>query len=248
MSNILFGPRYPRWLLGFFLLYWLFWAYRPLMFHDWMLENVLVVLYVTALLVTRRWFPLSNVSYTLIFLHLCLHTIGAHYTYEQVPYDEWFRTLTGSGLNELLGWERNHYDRLVHFMFGFLLAYPIREVFLRVASVKGFWGYYLPVDVTMAFSMLFELFEWAAATLFAGDLGQAYLGTQGDVWDAHKDMGLATLGAVLSMCVIAFINWKFNRRFGEEWRASLAVKGAPLGEEKLREMVEQPNRTVDACG
>lgn len=238
MSNILFGPRYPRWLLGFFLLYWLFWAYRPLMFHDWMLENVLVVLYVTALLVTRRWFPLSNVSYTLIFLHLCLHTIGAHYTYEQVPYDEWFRTLTGSGLNELLGFERNHYDRLVHFMFGFLLAYPIREVFLRVASVKGFWGYYLPVDVTMAFSMLFELFEWAAATLFAGDLGQAYLGTQGDVWDAHKDMGLATLGAVLSMCVIAFINWKFNRRFGEEWRASLAVKGAPLGEEKLREMVE----------
>ena len=242
MENILFGPRYPRWLLGFYLLYWLFWAFRPLMFHDWLLENVLVVLYVTALLITRRRFPLSNVSYTLIFLHLCLHTIGAHYTYEQVPYDEWFRTLTGSGLNELLGFERNHYDRLVHFMFGFLLAYPIREVFLRVASVKGFWGYYLPVDVTMAFSMLFELFEWAAATLFAGDLGQAYLGTQGDVWDAHKDMGLATLGAVLSMCVIAFINWKFNRRFGEEWRASLAVKGAPLGEEKLREMVEHPEQ------
>lgn len=240
MENILFGPRYPRWLLGFYLLYWLFWAFRPLMFHDWLLENVLVVLYVTALLITRRRFPLSNVSYTLIFLHLCLHTIGAHYTYERVPYDEWFRALTGSGLNELLGWERNHFDRLVHFMFGFLLAYPIREVFLRVASVKGFWGYYLPVDVTMAFSMLFELFEWAAATAFAGDLGQAYLGTQGDVWDAHKDMGLATLGAVLSMCVIAFINWKFNRRFGEEWRASLAVKGVPLGEEKLREMIEHP--------
>jgi len=239
MADFFFHPRYPRILLGVFVAYWLAWAIRPLMVADWLLENVLVVLFVSLLIATRRRFPLSNISYTLIFIHLCLHTIGAHYTYERVPYDDWVRSLFGVGLNELLGFQRNHFDRLVHFLFGFLLAYPIREVFLRIAGARGFWGYYLPLDVTMSFSMLFELFEWAAASLFGGDLGQAYLGTQGDIWDAHKDMALATLGAVLSMSVVAFINWKSDRRFGEEWAQSLKVKGKPLGEVKLRELLEE---------
>ncbi|HOP40702.1 MAG TPA: DUF2238 domain-containing protein, partial [Geobacteraceae bacterium] len=132
----------------------------PLDRKDWALENVLVILIVPFLILTRKQFPLSRVSYTTIFIFLCLHEVGAHYTYAMVPYDEWFKTLTGSTFNELLGLERNHYDRLVHFSFGLLLAYPIREVFLRVANVRGVWGYYLPLDVTMATSMLFELFEW----------------------------------------------------------------------------------------
>lgn len=240
MRGFFFEPRYPRWLLGVYAVYWLFWAYRPLMLQDWALENVLVVFWLGFLLVTYRRFPLSNVSYTLIFLHLCLHTVGAHYTYEQVPYDEWFRSLFGTGLNEWFGFTRNHFDRLVHFCFGLLLAYPIREVFLRVAAVRGFWGYYLPLDVTMAFSMLFELLEWAAALIFGGDLAQAYLGTQGDIWDAHWDMALASLGAVIAMSVVAFLNWKFQTRFGEEWWQSLAVKEQlPLGEVKLREMLRR---------
>ena len=119
-----------------------------------------------ALVLTRRLFPLSNVSYTLIFVYLCLHTIGAHYTYAQVPYDHWSRAAFGRGVSELTGWKRNQFDRLVHFCFGFLLAYPIREVFLRVAGARGFWGYYLPLDVTMSFSMLYELIEWGAAVKF----------------------------------------------------------------------------------
>ena len=239
MADWFFNRRYPRILLGLFALYWLAWAIRPLYFQDWLLENFLLTLFMAGLILTHRRFPLSNVSSTLIFVFLCLHTIGAHYTYSEVPYDDWFRAVLGSGLNELLGFERNHYDRLVHFSFGFLLAYPIREVFLRVAGARGFWGYYLPLDVTMSFSMLFELFEWAAAVVFGGELGQAYLGTQGDIWDAHKDMALASLGAVISMSVVAAINWKYNRRFGEEWRESLAVKGPPLGEQKLREYMEK---------
>jgi len=242
MADWFFNPRYPRVLLVLFALYWLAWAIRPLYRADWLLENFLLILFLAGLILTHRRFPLSNVSYTLIFIYVCLHTVGAHYTYSKVPYDDWFRTLFGSGLNELLGFERNHYDRLVHFSFGFLLAYPIREVFLRVAGARGFWGYYLPLDVTMSFSMLFELFEWAAAVVFGGELGQAYLGTQGDVWDAHKDMALASLGAVISMGVVAAINWKYNRRFGEEWRKSLAVKGPPLGEQKLREYLEDDGR------
>ena len=90
----------------------------------------------------------------------------------------------------------------------------------------------------MSFSMLYELVEWAAAELFGGELGQAYLGTQGDLWDAHKDMALATCGALIAMSVVAFINWKFNKQFGEEMRRSLTIKGGPLGEVKLREMME----------
>ena len=186
------------------------------------------------LVATHRALPLSRVSYTLIFLFLCLHTVGAHYTYSLVPYDAWFEALTGRTLSSLTGWERNHFDRLVHFSYGLLLAYPAREVFLRVADVRGFWGYFLPLDVVMATSMLYELIEWGAASLFGGDLGTAYLGTQGDPWDAQKDMALATLGAVLAMLVTAAINWRFQRDFAREWADSLRVKHPqPLGEDAL---------------
>ena len=232
------GRRYPYVLLALFAVVWVVCAIRPVSFMTWLLENTLTVLFVAVLIFTRRRLPLSSVSYTLIFVYLCLHTLGAHYTYSEVPYDRWTRALLGTGLNEMLGWRRNHYDRLVHFCFGLLLAYPIREIFLRVAGVRGFWGYYLPLDVTISFSAVYELIEWAAALVFGGDVGQAYLGTQGDVWDTHKDMALATLGAVISMGVVAFINWKFDRHFGDELRRSLTVKGAqPLGEVRLRELM-----------
>lgn len=201
---------------------------------DWLVENVLVVLAVAVLFVLHRKCPLSRISYTLVFLFLCLHEVGSHYTYAEVPYDAWFQKWTGRSLNALLGWERNHFDRLVHFLYGFLLAYPLRELFLRIADVRGFWGYFLPLDFTMSTSMLYELIEWAAAAVFGGDLGQAYLGTQGDPWDAHKDMALASLGATLAMTVTALIVRRYNRDFAREWAESLRVKRpAPLGEEEL---------------
>jgi len=235
-----YSPQYARWLLGLYWLQWLVWAYRPPFFQEWLLENVLPFLFVGLLIVTHRRFPLSNISYSLIFVFMCLHTVGAHYTYSLVPYHRWSQDLLGLGINDLAGFQRNHYDRLVHFSFGLLLAYPIREVFVRIAGVRGFWGYYLPLDLTMSFSMLYELIEWWVALVFAGDIGQAYLGTQGDVWDAHKDMALATTGAVISMSIVSFINWKYNRRFGEEWWQSLAVKETrPLGEVKLGDMIEE---------
>jgi putative membrane protein len=189
------------------------------------------------LVITYRRFPFSNISYSLIFTFLCLHTIGAHYTYSLVPYNDWTQKLFGSPLNSWFGFQRNHFDRLVHFCFGFLLAYPIREMFLRVAGARGFWGYYLPLDLTMSFSMLYELVEWAAAVRLGGDLRTAYVGTQGDPWDAQKDMALATLGALISMCIVAFINWKFDRNFGAELRRSFSNDSTgPLGEMKLREL------------
>jgi putative membrane protein len=237
MLKFLFDPKYPRRLLVVFLVYATAWAIKPVDVKDWALENALTVVFLAALVLSYRRFPLSNISYTLIFLYLCLHTIGAHYTYSLVPYDAWFQRLTGRTLNSLFGFQRNHFDRLVHFLFGLLLAYPVRELFMRVAGARGFWGYYLPLDLTMSFSMLYELIEWVAAVKLGGDLGHAYLGTQGDTWDAHKDMALATLGALICMCVVALINWKFDKNFGDEWRRSLAVKDPlPLGEVRLREL------------
>lgn len=210
---------------------------------DWALENALVVVAVVAMVFSYKRLVLSRISYTLIFLFLCLHEVGAHYTYSEVPYDAWFQALTGTTWNDLVGWDRNHFDRLVHFSYGLLLAYPIREIFLRVASVRGFWGYFLPLDVTMSTSMIFELFEWAAAEVFGGDLGVAYLGSQGDVWDAQKDMGLATIGAIIAMGITASLNARLQRDFAREWIDSFQIKGEkPLGEDEIARLLREKER------
>jgi putative membrane protein len=217
-----------------FSVFWIFLAIDPSDRTTWLLENTLPVLLIVAMFATYKRLLFSRISYTLIFIFLCLHTVGAHYTYSNVPYDQWFASLTGSTLNEIMGWERNHFDRLVHFCYGLLLAYPIREVFLRVADVRGFWGYFLPLDVTMSTSMIYELVEWGAAVVFGGDTGMHFLGSQGDVWDAHRDMALASLGAVIAMLVTAALNGYLQRDFAREWARSVEIKGKkPLGEDEL---------------
>jgi putative membrane protein len=223
--------RYVSVLAVLFAALWFALALHPWYRSDWLVENVLTVAAIVLLATTYRVFKLSRVSYTLIFLFLCLHTLGAHYTYAEVPYDAWWSAISGVTFNELVGWQRNNFDRIVHFCYGLLLAYPVREMFLRVAAVRGFWGYFLPLDLTMSTSMLYELIEWLAAEVFGGDLGVAYLGTQGDVWDAQKDMAFASLGALITMTVTALINWRSKRDFAEEWAESLRVKHA----EPLRE-------------
>lgn len=225
-------------LTALFAVLWIALAIDPLFRDDWLLENALVGAFIVALALSWRWFTFSRISVTLIFLFLCLHEVGAHYTYSHVPYDEWIRSLTGTSLNEAMGWERNHFDRLVHFSYGLLLAYPIREVFMRVANVRGFWSYFLPLDLTMSTSMIFELFEWAAAEFFGGDLGMAYLGMQGDIWDAQKDMALASLGALIAMLITALVNVRLQKDFAREWAESLRVKSnEPLGETAISHML-----------
>ena len=232
--------RYLLFLAMMFLIVWVILAIHPLDRSAWALENTLVVVLVLALAASYERLPFSGISYTMIFLFLCLHEIGAHYTYAKVPYDNWIEALVGSALNDLAGWERNHFDRLVHFVYGLLLAYPIREVLLRVANVRGFWGYFLPLDITMSTSMIFELFEWCVAELFGGDLGMVYLGIQGDVWDAHKDMVLASLGALAAMIVTAMVNICLQRDFAREWLESLRVKRfEPLGEDEIARLWRQ---------
>jgi len=182
---------------AFYAAVWIVTSIRPLDRHDWLLENLLVFGLVIVLIATYRSFPLSDLSYLLITAFMTLHAIGAHYTYAQVPLGFWMR--------DAFGLARNHFDRIVHFSFGLLLAYPIREVFLRVANARGFWAYYLPLDVTLAFSALYEIMEMVIASMVAPGTGDAWLGTQGDVWDPQKDMGLAALGALICMCVTALV-------------------------------------------
>lgn len=189
--------RYVLAVAGIYLVWWTIMAISPFDRSDWLLENLLVFLAAGLLVFTYRRFRLSTTSYTCIFLFLMLHTLGSHYTYAKVPYQEWFPMFEGG---------RNHFDRLVHFTYGLFLAYPIRELFLRIVNVRGFWGYFLPLDLTLSTSALYELLEWGAAELVGGDLGVAYLGTQGDVWDAHEDMLLATIGALVAMLVTAWFN------------------------------------------
>jgi len=221
-------------------IWWGVLAISPWHRGPWLLENALAILAAVLLGLFHRRLLFSRVSYTLIFLFLCLHEIGAHYTYSEVPYDAWFHKLTGRSFNSLVGWQRNNFDRVVHFSYGLLLAYPVREIFLRVVNVRGFWGYFLPLDLTMSTSMLFELLEWAVVAVFGGGLGQTYLGTQGDEWDAHKDMALASLGALTAMCITAAINWRLQRDFAREWGESLRVKHkAPLGEDEIARMARK---------
>lgn len=223
--------RYLKALLAVFAAVWVWAAINPSYRHDWLLENYLVFIFVPIIVLTGRYFKLSDVSYTLITVFMVFHVIGSHYTYAEVPF--------GYTLQNWLGASRNMYDRLVHFSFGFLLAYPIREVFLRITQVKGFWGYYLPFDVTLAFSAAYEIIEWIAAASVDPAAGLAFLGSQGDVWDAQKDMTLAGIGALLAMIVIALINLRYNPEFWQEMKASFKINrstDAPLGERKLKEL------------
>lgn len=185
--------RLLQFLAVLYLAVWIVCAIRPLHPDDWLLENVLVFVFVPVLVSTYRRFPLSDLSYLLITAFMALHAVGAHYTYAEVPLGFW--------MQETMQFSRNHFDRIVHFSFGLFMAYPIREIFLRVVHARGFWAYYLPLDVTLAFSGLYEIVEWAAASMTNPELGAAYLGIQGDEWDAQKDMGLAALGALICMVV-----------------------------------------------
>ncbi|MBI2651468.1 DUF2238 domain-containing protein [Candidatus Woesearchaeota archaeon] len=237
------NKNYPKWLFVFYILFFALTTINVPHLSDFILEHIMTVIFIVLLLSTYKSFPLSHLSYTFIFIFMIFHTIGAHYTYAEVPYEKWSKALFGTGINEFFGFARNHYDRLVHFSFGLFMAYPVREIFLRIANVKGFWGYYLPLDVMAAFSMVYELIEWGVALIFGGELEMTYLGTQGDIWDAHKDMALAALGALITMAVVAFINYIYKPDFKEEIKSSLSVKKiTPIGEIELKRVINRKKK------
>lgn len=171
---------------------------------NWITENALTVLLLIGLTISYKRFKFSDLSYTLIFVYILLHIYGATYTYAENPFGYW--------LKDLLGWERNHYDRIVHFSFGLMLAYPMRDYFMNWFKWPVWVCWVLPIEITMSFSGLYEIIEWLVADVFFPAEGVAYLGTQGDVWDAQKDMVLAFSGATISMLLACWSKAGFDQR------------------------------------
>jgi putative membrane protein len=176
-------------LLGSYVVFWSALAVSPIDWHDWILSSVIPATVVGGLVVGRRRLPLSVTSYLLVGAFITMHTIGAHYTYARVPLGDW--------LSPFLGDARNDYDRIVHFAFGLLLAAPLREAFARLTSARGPLLSYLPVVTIVGLSGLWEILESWVARIVSPELGAAYLGAQGDPWDAQKDMAAALYGALL---------------------------------------------------
>jgi putative membrane protein len=184
--------RIPVACLALFVSTWFVLAIAPVYRADWVLENLLTFFFVPALVLSYRRFQFSDRAYVQMTIFLVLHTVGSHYTYSEVPLGDWMR--------EALGLARNHYDRIIHFSFGLLMLVPVREATMRRAHRlrSGMQGL-LSFAVVTSLSVLFELIEWIVASIADPQAGIAYLGTQGDVWDAQKDMACACVGAIFAL-------------------------------------------------
>ena len=193
----------PLLCLTAFLVAWTALAIAPRYRADWLLENLPTFLAVPLAIVGYRRFRFSSLAYLEATTFALLHTVGSHYTYSEVPFGDWMR--------DLFGFSRNHYDRLVHFAFGLLMLRPICELGFRGRRLGPFAAIYFGVAGVACWSLVYEVVEWLVASLADPAAGTAYLGTQGDVWDAQKDMALAVGGASLAALL--------ERRFGM-WHAA----------------------------
>jgi len=181
------------WLVIFFAV--LIWSFiNPHDYPTWILETLPALIALLVLAMTRRTFPLTPLLYVLVLLHSILLMVGAHYTYAEVPLFDW--------ISELLGHTRNNFDKLGHFMQGFVPAIASREILIRKGVVNGRrWLNVIVVAVSLAISAFYELLEWLAAEIMGGG-ADAFLGTQGYVWDTQSDMALALLGAVAALILL----------------------------------------------
>jgi putative membrane protein len=187
------------WLLACLLAsYWIYGWYYCIDRQDWILENLLVVICLPALVITRKWHRFSDLSYLCIFLFVMLHLYGAFYAYTQ--------NALGSWLQDKFDLWRNPYDRIVHFSFGLFMAYPFRELLINKFRVSSRASWLLPVEIAFSFGTVFELIEWGVSVVTPKETGETYVATQGDVWDAHKDILLAAAGAAVCMLITYILN------------------------------------------
>lgn len=192
-----------HWMLSTYAVFWLALAIRPRDRVVWTVENLFTAAAVATLISSFATWPLSDLSYGMLFFFLAMHAVGAHYTYVQVPYAGFLSRLSGPHADATREPPRNHYDRVVHLAYGLLVTYPCLEMLERYARPAGAWGYVLAPALIMASSLVYEVLEWWAAQVLGRGQGAAYLGAQGDEWDAQKDMALATLGAIVAMLATA---------------------------------------------
>lgn len=166
------------------------------------MQHVPTVLAVVSLTIAERKQLIDRLGFSLITGFLLLHLLGARYLYSYVPYDAWSQQIFGVRITDYFGFERNHYDRLVHFCFGVLFVYPLWHFFERQLSLRGWWSAVLAICVVMAASAVYEIGEWVTALTFAPDWADAYNGQQGDAWDAQRDMALAGVGAIVAASLV----------------------------------------------
>jgi putative membrane protein len=189
------------WLLAASLFsYWIYGWFNCIDLQDWILENLLVVIGLSVLFLSRKWHQFSDLSYLCIFLFVLLHLYGAFYAYTQNALGAWLQ-------NTFDLW-RNPYDRIVHFSFGLFMAYPFRELLINKFKVSARASWLLPIEIAFSFGTIFELIEWGVSEVTTKETGETYVATQGDVWDAHKDIALAATGAAITMLIV----YIFNRR------------------------------------
>jgi putative membrane protein len=172
------------------------------------LQNAPTAIALIALGIASRKKWLSRASLTSLVLFLWLHILGARWIYSNVPYDDWFRMVCGRSASEIFGWQRNHYDRLVHFGFGWLMIAPLEEILRRTTSLRLPARLFFSIALVLAVGAVYEIFEWSLAVLVAPDRADRYNGQQGDMWDSQKDMAIAAVGAVASAAVFA---WRARR-------------------------------------
>ena len=178
---------------------------EPLEWSSYLLHQLGTLLFLALMLGAYRYRYVSSRSYVLAALFLIIHIVGARYLYSYVPYDDWIDQLFGLRLDELFDWQRNMYDRLVHFSYGVLLfnaMVDISKTIFNVQSVKLLIA--LALMINMSSSLLYELLEWSIAMTLSPEAAEAYNGQQGDVWDAHKDMALALLGGLIAAGIMLF--------------------------------------------
>jgi len=193
MKRNLFKPA----TLIFIFLFTVLSCLHPLYPREMLLQHSATVIVMIFLFWVYRKKELSNPAFSLIALMLVLHIIGARWIYSYVPYEKWFESLFGFSVNGLFHMKRNGYDRFVHFMFGFLVLYPAKEIFNNWLHVPPKYCGLFALMFIMAASMLYEVFEWSLAVMLSPEDAEAYNGQQGDAWDAQKDMALAAVGALL---------------------------------------------------
>ncbi len=205
--NLTANIPYRAWLLGIFLVLLPLSCINAASNIDLLLQHTLTVVVLGILIATGIRHPLSNLSYTLLFLYLLLHLIGARHLYSYVPYDDWTEQLFGVRIADIFGFRRNHYDRLVHLCFGLLLLGPAREVVVRLMKIRGGWSLVIAVWLLIVIGTVYELLEWVVAMVMEPDATERYNGQQGDMWDAHRDTALAMGGAVFSALFLALVSW-----------------------------------------
>lgn len=162
------------------------------------LQHVLTVLALVALLLVTIFGKPSGVSFWCLIAFLALHILGARWIYSFVPYDDWAEQLSGQTLSERFGWNRNHYDRFVHFASGLLGVPPASEALQRLGGMRPLGAAIMSISLVLSLGALYEILEWQIAMTFTPAQAEAYNGQQGDVWDPQKDLALACFGGIIA--------------------------------------------------